>query len=372
MTSPVPLPAASPAPLRGQWFDGRRSRARPVRVRLQATPHGPALWLQAEGQPPLRLAPHEVQWPERWHARHAPRVLVIDLRGHGSLHVDEPAAWHAALAAAGARPTLAERLQLHLPLLLGALLLAAAALWLFYRFGTPWVAGQLTRHVPLAWEQRLARQALARLDESHFTPSRLAPARQAELRRRFAELAATVQGSAAHQPYPGYAPPLTLAFRAGMGANAFALPGGTIVLTDALVEKARTVPGAGDAALLGVLAHEIGHVAHRHVTRMVVEQGVLQVGLGLALGDVPTLTASSAALLTGLAYSRAHERQADCYAIALLRARQLPTAPAGALLLALDTHASGQPGADWLSTHPDTAGRAERLRSGDLRGCAPP
>ncbi|MDO5087393.1 MAG: M48 family metallopeptidase [Comamonadaceae bacterium] len=367
MTTPMPMPL----PLQGQWFDGRSTRAQPVRLGLQATPEGPALWLQPEGQPALRLAPHEVTWPERWHARHAPPALVIDLRQHGSLQVDDPAAWHAALAAAGARPTLAERMQLHAPLLLGALLLAAAALWIFYRFGTPWVASQLTRHVPLAWEQSMARQALARLDESHFKPSKLAPARQAELRGRFAALAAAVQGQASLQPYRGYAPPLALEFRSGMGPNAFALPGGAIVMTDALVEKARTVPGAGDAALLGVLAHEIGHVAHRHVTRMVVEQGVLNVGLGLALGDVPTLTASGAALLTGLSYSRSHERQADCYAMALMRARQLPTAPMSALLLALDTHTGGPPGADWLSTHPDTADRAARLRTGDMQGCPP-
>ena len=56
---------------------------------------------------------------------------------------------------------------------------------------------------------------------------------------------------------------------------------------------------------MGVLAHEIGHVVHRHTTRMVVEQGVLQMGLGLALGDVST----GSALLTGLHYRRSHERE---------------------------------------------------------------
>ena len=65
-------------------------------------------------------------------------------------------------------------------------------------------------------------------------------------------------------------------------------PGGTIVMTDGLVEAAAQ-QGLGDDALVGVLAHEIGHVVHRHTTRMLVEQAVLNVGLGLALGDVSSL-----------------------------------------------------------------------------------
>ena len=68
-----------------------------------------------------------------------------------------------------------------------------------------------------------------------------------------------------------------------MPANAFALPGGTVVMTDAIVQAAAD-KGISDDALVGVLAHEIGHVVHRHGMRMVVEQGVLNMGLGLAFG----------------------------------------------------------------------------------------
>lgn len=51
------------------------------------------------------------------------------------------------------------------------------------------------------------------------------------------------------QRYRGYRPPFKLEFRSGMGPNAFALPGGTIVMTDAMVEQARTIPNTGDTAL---------------------------------------------------------------------------------------------------------------------------
>jgi len=360
--------------MNADWFDGRTSRPRPARVRLLPGAGGPRLQLQAldGAREALDLAHRQVGWPERWSARRPPPRVVVDLGAHGSLQVGDAAAWQAAVAAAGGRATLAERMQTRWSVLLAVLLLAAAGVGAFYRWGTPWAATQLTRQVPLAWEQQLAERALAQLDGGTLKPSKLPPERQAALRAGFDRLAARVQagGDAALQRYPGYRPPLTLQFRAGMGPNAFALPGGAIVMTDAMVEQARARPGTGDDALLGVLAHEIGHVQLRHGTRMVVEQGVLQVGLGLALGDVSSLVSGGASLLTGLAYSRRHETEADCYAVALLRGAGLPTAPMADLLLGIEGAAMRQAGgADWFSTHPDTARRAERLKAGAPMGC---
>ena len=197
----------------------------------------------------------------------------------------------------------------------------------------------------------------------------------------------TLAMSPALQRYPGYAPQWSLAFRRGMGANAFALPGGTVVLTDEIVQVAER-QGLGDEALVGVLAHEIGHVAYRHTTRMLVQQGVLQMGLELALGDVSGLLSSGSALLTAMSYSRAHEREADCFALGLMHRVALPTAPMGDLLLAMvqDARSGGkapqsgkatEPGQDeahpiWslLSSHPDTAERARALRAGQAPGCS--
>ena len=62
---------------------------------------------------------------------------------------------------------------------------------------------------------------------------------------------------------------------------------------------------------------------------------MLNIGLGLALGDVSSLLSTGGALVTGLAYSRAHEREADCYALALMDRARLPTAPMADLLLAI-------------------------------------
>jgi Zn-dependent protease with chaperone function len=153
------------------------------------------------------------------------------------------------------------------------------------------------------------------------------------------------------------------------------LPGGNLVMTDELVETAAR-RGLPDDAIVGVLAHEIGHVMHRHTTRMVVEQGVVNVALGLALGDTSWMFAHASTLLTSLAYRRAHETEADCFALALLRGAKLPALPMADLLLAIDAgaarreHEGGESWTSIVSTHPDTALRARQLKAGQSEACS--
>lgn len=368
-------------PIRARWFNGQSSRAQDVRVALQPGPKGPSLHLLAldGGSVPTRSFSHaDVEWPPVWSRHRAPAVITVALNDAGSLEIDTPQAWQDALFQAGARPSLAQRMQTHWPVFLGVLLVAAIGLAAFYRYGTPWAAAQITRQVPLSWELSLTERALEQLDQGYLKPSQLPPERQAELRRQFDALLGRLGPEL--KRYPSYAPRFSLAFRAGMGANAFALPGGTVVMTDALVEMA-SKNGLSDDALIGVLAHEIGHVVHRHTTRMVVEQGVLQVGLGLALGDVSSIVSFGSTLLTGLAYRRQHETEADCFAIALMHTAQRPTGPMADLLLGIasarEPLRKDQPAkkvergsfSEWLSSHPDTRQRAEQLKAGQAVGC---
>lgn len=387
--------------LRARWFDGLRSQPQPVMVALVPGPRGPSLQLHplaADGGPVRSFAHDAVGWPEAWNARRAQARVVVDLREAGSLEIDDGARWHAMREAAGARPGLAQRMQMHLRVFAVVLLAAVLGLWAFYRYGTPWAAAQLAGHVPLGWEQGLSAQAMDELDRSYLKPSKLAPERQAELQAAFQALVRQAGPDLAR--YPRYAPVMTLAFRSGIGPNAFALPGGTMVMTDALVE-ASSLAKTGDDALLGVLAHEMGHVVHRHGTRLVVEQGVLNVGLGLALGDVSSLISMGSTLLTSMAYRRSHETEADCFAVRLMQKAGRPIAPMADLLLRIDgpdgdAHAGPDHGkkkdseedegsekrggkaaegeresalSSLLSSHPATAERARRMKDGTVAGC---
>jgi Zn-dependent protease with chaperone function len=81
-------------------------------------------------------------------------------------------------------------------------------------------------------------------------------------------------------------------------------------------------------------------------------------------------------LLTGLAYRRSHETEADCFAAALMRKARLPPAPMAELLLGLEAaQAAGKQAASsagltsLLSSHPQTAERAQKLKQGHVEGC---
>lgn len=88
--------------------------------------------------------------------------------------------------------------------------------------------------------------------------------------------------------------------------NAYALPGGIIVVHSGLIAT------AGDAEeLAGVLAHEISHVELRHSLRNLVQGLGMRALMGLALGDWTGAAGDAAAQLTELKFSRDAEREAD-------------------------------------------------------------
>jgi predicted Zn-dependent protease len=143
--------------------------------------------------------------------------------------------------------------------------------------------------------------------------------------------------------------------RTGHAGNAFALPGGVLVMTDELVALAE--PGA----ILGVLAHELGHVHKRHATRVAVESSLLGTAVALISGDPTSVLATLPVALASLSFSRSHELEADCYALqTLARAGQSPEPLARLLEVISSKQGSGM--ADVLSSHPSTPARAQLLR----------
>ena len=129
-------------------------------------------------------------------------------------------------------------------------------------------------------------------------------------------------------------PKYRLEFRTGgiIGANAFALPGGIMVVTDELVKLAKN-----DTEIIAVLAHELGHVKRRHAFRQSI-QGVLS-GLVLAAitGDVSAVASGLPAALMQMRYSRLHELEADMFALTALQKACLPPRSFADILMRLET-----------------------------------
>jgi beta-barrel assembly-enhancing protease len=145
--------------------------------------------------------------------------------------------------------------------------------------------------------------------------------------------------------------------------NAFAVPGGQIVLTKGLLDKAESPD-----EVAGVLAHEMGHGIEMHP-----EAGIIRgVGLGAAMeimlgGTAGGGLANVGLMLAQLGYSRSAEREADHHALELLKAAAI--APKGlgdffTRVTKMESDGSEAPptAISWLRTHPLPAERARLVR----------
>lgn len=139
--------------------------------------------------------------------------------------------------------------------------------------------------------------------------------------------------------------------------NAFALPGGQIVIFTGLLRAA-----GGPDEIAGVLGHEMAHVTLRHGLRNVAHRAGLVLGLSLLLGDASgwaELAGDAALLAQSNDYSREQERAADAEGVRMLMAAGLdPSGLAEFFRLLEDQPGSELSGAmSWLSTHPDHRSR---------------
>lgn len=355
----------------GRYFDGRSAAAKTVEVRVEQG----HLLIEGEGvavscraaqvtsMAPVGAMPWRFSLPDGGALEIPDAALLARRLGHGH-------DW-------------AGRLERSGKLALAAVPLIVGFLFAGYQWGLPWLADRGAEMVPPSLEHKLADETLKMLDNYGLTKTKLPAERQAALRSRFAEL--TRGGN------PEYKYRLEFRDAKEIGPNAFALPGGVIVMTDQLA----TMKTVDDDQLLAVLAHEMGHVELRHGIRGLLRSSGLGVAVSVALGDATSIGTTLAALpvmLADLQYSRNFENEADDYALALLPKRDISPCAFATVMSGIEAEmkksdkdenedkpskvaAKKADGRDkqesheseessipsWLSTHPDTKERTLRF-----------
>lgn len=237
---------------------------------------------------------------------------------------------------------------------LGSLALTAGVVWVIVAYLLPLAAKPVSQLISPKVERILGQQALATLDRIGFKPSELPEQRQKALAGNFRLLVADEPDALQYR----------LEFRKAGVANAFALPGDIIVVTD---EMANTVKNYDE--FFAVVAHEIGHIHGHHAMRMVLQDSGLAVLMTALAGDAVSTTILAAALPSVLLrsrYSRRFETEADDYAFAMLKRHGISPRVFADVLRRLQ---DGKPGAQnggtmlqYLSSHPATE---ERIRRAD-------
>jgi Zn-dependent protease with chaperone function len=228
------------------------------------------------------------------------------------------------------------RLESHWPTVLGSVVLTLLLSVWFAVYGAPQVAQWAADRLPPSASAYVGQDTLAVLDRTVFQPSQLDSARQQQLQVVFAGLLPEDQEGLHYR----------LLFRGGgkIGANAFALPDASIVMTDELVKLAEN-----DAQLAVIFLHEIGHVRGRHLLRQVIQQAGLAALLVTITGDISgasSMVLAMPGVLMQAQYSQSMEYEADTYALEHLAAHGLSPLAFAQIMRRMDSEresSAGQP-----------------------------
>ncbi|HEX5329536.1 M48 family metallopeptidase [Sulfuricurvum sp.] len=240
---------------------------------------------------------------------------------------------------------LARHLENKLLYAASALILTIAIIASVLRWGLPALAQHAATVFPEGAEAKVASETLHTLDELYLDPSTLHPNRQKKLTEELKTLCSTQE-----------CPPYELLFRNSktIGANAFALPGNQLVITDQLIDKSKN-----DEEIIAVLAHELGHIKHKHILRMMFQSIGSGVVLVMITGDISNysdLAAGIPAILLQQGYSRDMEDEADSFALNALRKAHIPPHRFADILLRIDPE-SNSTSTTLFSSHPDSRER---------------
>lgn len=236
--------------------------------------------------------------------------------------------------------------------LIGGLTATAVGVVLFVTVGVPALSGPVARATPVAMEERMGDNINSQM--SHLFKACDNAGGQAALARLGDRIAAQADT------------PFDIRVRAvdAPMVNAFAMPGGRIMVTGELIRMAETPD-----ELSAVIAHEIAHVEQRHVMQAVWRNFGIGMLLDLVVGG-GTGAGQQAVILAGqaseLSYSRSAEAEADARGQVLLHADGLSSegmAPFFERLAGGSRHQELEEASEFMNSHPDSRRRARAARA---------
>ncbi len=284
----------------GFYYDGKSPTRHPVKLRLNpqhlhlifpdqsllSWPYSGLRMTRTGSDGPIRL--------ERFISKNevTPRSVVIeDPEFLAEAHRVAPGALGSFLAPP-------QRRNLRRALIVLALVLIPPLFYGIWKFGLPVLSDTFAGNIPVAWEEKLGETVY----ESMFRPPLKEP--PPELREALDAITKRLLTAVPNQPYQFH-----IYVHPGNMVNALALPGGTVVVFQGLINATET-----PEELAGVLAHEYQHVLLKHSTRGIIRQVAVTIVLAAMLGNSNSALAAilkTAGELEALNFNRGMETEAD-------------------------------------------------------------
>lgn len=216
-------------------------------------------------------------------------------------------------------------------------LLVAFVIW-----GVPALADRVAMHFPQSYERQLGQQLYTQMLQGYQIDEEKTAALNEYL----------------HQLDTDLEYPITAAVVTSSDVNAFAIPGGYVIVYDGILDKMEH-----HEELAALLGHELAHVQKRHSLRAMTRSLSYYMLASLLFGDISGVAAvlvDNASALRNLEYSRSLELEADREGLELLRRNKLN--PQGMVLLMERLQmASESEMLAFFSTHPNTSDRIKVL-----------
>lgn len=254
--------------------------------------------------------------------------------------------------------SLLSTLESHKTSVFASIILAPLLIYWLIMIAMPALASKSVDWLPPSVSNYMGEQSFTILEKAFLEPSELDEPTQQHIEQLFSNATTALNLDKEHYQIFTYQ-------SAYFGANALALPDGTVIVTDDLITQLREYDeNKLDSMLMAIILHEIGHVEGKHGMRLVAQSLSNAIVFALLFGDLETvgeLFVGASSTLVQASFSRDMESEADDFALQhLAELGYSPSAFADAMD-SFDANGSGD-FLKYLSSHPAIKERIEKAK----------